>query len=240
MVDAALEVFNQSSGLLNVDHLYANISLRSKGTASTDTFTATYSTKEITVTGATAPVFAWSCSTAAVLEKTQNPSAGTWVFRLRVASTSATSFDYYIFDTPDPGVAAQFIEICDGSGTPTFKGNLKYLNIVDFNGPIRGGNTTTGGVPDNGGAVIDTTYASGRTYAVIMAVAAFYLASTVSGSPPNQTVTYAYKSNFALLSSNVLRTQGLAVDTASGPIGAFPPVNYTITGYWIVVDVTGF
>lgn len=158
---AGLQIFG-SHGVIQIDETHKNFVVVQQGSKVSGDWSfsgGSYFTS-VVVTNAVAPLVAYK-SDAVVAFVHTSISGSTWTFGFRSDTPDAMSF--WVFDEAPASSPDNFgLEIYNASGQRVFHSSQKPMKVVG---------TTTG------------TYASGRTYAVMVTTASYHQSSVPSGLP---------------------------------------------------------
>lgn len=203
-------------GVTQIDQDTKNYTLRASGSGACSTSNSSggrtrYYT-QIVVTSATAPLLAIGGNSTRVCLWNVSVSGSTWTFTV-VSDSNGAAFNYWVFDIAT-GTGA-YLEIYTTAGELAYAASLKPLRIVGIGGG---------------------TYASGRTYAVIMTANGFNYLRDVD-IDEDGVANYTARLVAFKVASNVVTEDGFVYESYSAPANdadTFYASQYAL----VICDVT--
>jgi hypothetical protein len=221
------QAFNDS-GITQIDGTYKNLSLKTKGTATTTTAATDFSTVTFTVSGVVGePVIAVSAPGGAV-GHVGNLSGGVATVVIVALGPVGTSVNWWMFT--DPGNAAAYgLAIYDDSGAMVFNAAERYMRYAGQVGLVAIGTNPS------------VTLPSGKTYAAYQATPA--ARGVVYSDIPGPAGTPWYLDTIRgvpKISGNVVSSVYAQIGH-NGPFYApGVPSAYSFSGTAFVLDVTHY
>lgn len=223
------------SGTIQIDETWRNYGLRAKGTVTT-TSDSTFTTSLFTITVAgTNPLIAiYSTTNWIILQVTK--SGSNTVFTGLCSGAAGTSITYYWFDVMT-AVSGQTdgLNIWNEAGQLVFTSARPPLRIVDF---LSG--TVTASALSTSTTLVNTTYTTGRVYAVIPSlIGTRNFGQATGGTGPGVKFMLYNQSNRFRSITNGVATCDAPIQAPEGPSSQTWAYHYPDWG-GIVVDVTNY
>ncbi|WP_338445963.1 hypothetical protein V5F89_12510 [Pelagerythrobacter marensis] len=242
MADYGLRIIGEH-GATQIDSEYRNHQLVASGSIAHEDMTFVSGSGgasvmyEMNMPGLTSPLIAFACADAPVFY--YESSSGNYLFiKTDPDTANPAPINYWVFDLVATAAepAGYGLVIWNATGQIAFDSGRKSLSIVDFLLGVDPGGTS-------GSGSLDTTYPSGRTYAVAPCRLGFDYVHQALGVGTNFDVLHAKFTTGMMQAGNVCRLRWVPEYIQILPNNQSPPFSEAYRSAetdWLIVDVTNY